>query len=143
MYKKYNVRTDKTVSTAILIISVAFTVKILPKKNTLALAFNLPELISVIAVPMLRDKIIVRIKSRWWEKYFRKNSIRAPQIAVKMNAPKIGFVFVNKPNVIPASEAWLMVSPIILERRSTIKIPIQGHKREMQMATKKAFCIKS
>ena len=92
---------------------------------------------------MLRDKIIVRIKSRWWEKYFRKNSMRAPQIAVKMNAPKIGFVFVNKPNVIPASEAWLMVSPIILERRSTIKIPIQGHKREMQIATKKAFCIKS
>ena len=143
MYKKYNVRTDKTVSTAILIISVAFTVKILPKKNTLALAFNLPELIRVIAVPMLRDKIIVRIKSRWWEKYFRKNSIRAPQMAVKINAPKIGFVFVNKPNVIPASEAWLMVSPIILERRSTIKIPIQGHKREMQIATKKAFCIKS
>ena len=143
MYKKYHVRTDKTVSTAILIISVVFTVKILPKKNTLALAFNLPELIRVIAVPMLRDKIIVRIKSRWWEKYFRKNSMRAPQIAVKMNAPKIGFVFVNKPNVIPASEAWLMVSPIILERRSTIKIPIQGHKREMQIATKKAFCIKS
>ena len=126
-----------------LIISVVFTVKILPKKNTLALAFNLPELIRVIAVPMLRDKIIVRIKSRWWEKYFRKNSMRAPQIAVKMNAPKIGLVFVNKPNVIPASEAWLMVSPIILERRSTIKIPIQGHKREMQIATKKAFCIKS
>ena len=135
--------TDKIVSIAILIISVAFTVRILPKKNTFALAFNLPELIRVIAVPMLRDKIIVRIKSRWWEKYFRKNSIRAPQIAVKMNAPKIGFVFVNKPNVIPASEAWLMVSPIILERRSTIKIPIQGHKREMQIATKKAFCIKS
>ena len=135
--------TDKIVSIAILIISVAFTVRILPKKNTFALAFNLPELIRVIAVPMLRDKIIVRIKSRWWEKYFRKNSIRAPQIAVKINAPKIGFVFVNKPNVIPASEAWLMVSPIILERRSTIKIPIQGHKREMQMATKKAFCIKS
>ena len=135
--------TDKIVSIAILIISVAFTVRILPKKNTFALAFNLPELIRVIAVPMLRDKIIVRIKSRWWEKYFRKNSIRAPQIAVKINAPKIGFVFVNKPNVIPASEAWLMVSPIILERRSTIKIPIQGHKREMQIATKKAFCIKS
>ena len=143
MYKKYNVRTDKTVSTAILIISVAFTVKILPKKNTLALAFNLPELIRVIAVPMLRDKIIVRIKSRWWEKYFRKNSMRAPHIAVKMNAPNIGLVFVNRPNVIPARDAWLMVSPIILERRSTIKIPIQGHKREMQMATKKAFCIKS
>ena len=135
--------TDKIVSIAILIISVAFTVRILPKKNTFALAFNLPELIRVIAVPMLRDKIIVRIKSRWWEKYFRKNSMRAPQIAVKMNAPKIGLVFVNKPNVIPASEAWLMVSPIILERRSTIKIPIQGHKREMQIATKKAFCIKS
>ena len=48
-----------------LIISVVFTVKILPKKNTLALAFNLPELIRVIAVPMLRDKIIVRIRSRW------------------------------------------------------------------------------
>ena len=143
MYKKYNVRTDKTVSTAILIISVAFTVKILPKKNTLALAFNLPELIRVIAVPILSDKMMVRIKSRWWEKYFRKNSMRAPQIAVKINAPKIGFVFVNKPNVIPARDAWLMVSPIILERRSTIKIPIQGHKREMQMATKKAFCIKS
>ena len=57
MYKKYNVRTDKTVSTAILIISVAFTVKILPKKNTLALAFNLPELISVIAVPMLIEMV--------------------------------------------------------------------------------------
>ena len=65
MYKKYKVRTDNIVKTAILIISVAFTVKILPKKNTLALAFNLPELIRVIAVPMLRDKIIVRIKSRW------------------------------------------------------------------------------
>ena len=92
---------------------------------------------------MLRDKIIVRIKSRWWEKYFRKNSMRAPQIAVKMNAPKIGFVFVNKPNVIPASDAWLMVSPIILDRRSTMKIPIHGHNREMQIATKKAFCMKS
>ena len=57
--------TDKIVSIAILIISVAFTVRILPKKNTFALAFNLPELIRVIAVPMLRDKIIVRIKSRW------------------------------------------------------------------------------
>lgn len=135
--------TDKIVSIAILIISVAFTVRILPKKNTFALAFNLPELIRVIAVPMLRDKIIVRIKSRWWEKYFRKNSIRAPQIAVKINAPKIGFVFVNKPNVIPASEAWLMVSPIILDRRSTMKIPIHGHNREMQIATKKAFCMKS
>ena len=126
-----------------LIISVAFTVRMLPKKNTFALAFSLPELMRVIAVPILRDKIIVRIKSRWWEKYFRKNSMRAPQIAVKIKAPKIGLVFVNKPSVIPASDAWLMVSPIILERRSTIKIPMHGHKREMQMATKKAFCMKS
>ena len=55
-----------------LIISAAFTVKMLPKKNTLALAFSLPELISVMAVPILRDKMMVRIKSRWWEKYFRK-----------------------------------------------------------------------
>ena len=143
MYKKYKVRTDNIVKTAMLIISVVFTVKILPKKNTLALAFNLPELIRVIAVPILSDNIIVRIKSRWWEKYFLKNSMRAPQIAVKINAPRIGFVFVNKPNVIPARDAWLMVSPIILERRSTMKIPIHGHNREMQMATKKAFCMKS
>ena len=126
-----------------LIISVVFTVKMLPKKNTLALAFNLPELIRVIAVPILSDKMMVRIKSRWWEKYFRKNSMRAPQIAVKMNAPKIGLVFVNKPNVIPASDAWLMVSPIILERRRTMNIPMHGHNSEMQMATKKAFCMKS
>ena len=77
----------------------------LPKKNTFALAFSLPELISVIAVPMLRDKIIVRIKSRWCEKYFRKNSMSAPQIAVKIKAPKIGLVFVNKPSVIPARDA--------------------------------------
>ncbi len=28
----------------------------------------------------------------------------APQIAVKIKAPKIGLVLVNKPNVIPASE---------------------------------------
>ena len=143
MYKKYKVRTDNIVKTAILIISVVFTVKILPKKNTLALAFNLPELIRVIAVPILSDNIIVRIKSRWCEKYFLKNSMRAPQIAVKINAPRIGFVFVNRPNVIPAREAWLMVSPIILERRNTMKMPIHGHKREMQMATKKAFCMKS
>ena len=88
-----------------LIISAAFTVKMLPKKNTLALAFSLPELMSVMAVPILRDKMMVRIKSRWWEKYFRKNSMRAPQMAVKMKAPKIGFVFVNKPRVIPAREA--------------------------------------
>ena len=97
--------TDKIVSIAILIISVAFTVRMLPKKNTFALAFSLPELISVIAVPMLRDKIIVRIKSRWCEKYFRKNSMSAPQMAVKIKAPKIGLVFVNKPSVIPASDA--------------------------------------
>ena len=97
--------TDKIVSTAILIISVAFTVRMLPKKNTFALAFSLPELISVIAVPMLRDKIIVRIKSRWCEKYFRKNSMSAPQIAVKIKAPQIGLVFVNKPSVIPARDA--------------------------------------
>ena len=126
-----------------LIISAAFTVKMLPKKNTLALAFNLPELMRVIAVPILRDKIIVRIKSRWCEKYFRKNSMRAPQMAVKMKAPKIGFVLVNKPRVIPARDAWLMVSPIILDRRNTMKIPIHGHNSDMQMATKKAFCIKS
>ena len=69
--------------------------------------------------------------------------MRAPHIAVKMNAPNIGFVFVNRPNVIPARDAWLMVSPIILERRNTMKIPINGHNRDMQMATKKAFCIKS
>jgi hypothetical protein len=103
----------------------------------------LPELMRVIAVPILRDKIIVRIKSRWWEKYFRKNSMRAPQMAVKMKAPNIGFVLVNKPRVIPARDAWLMVSPIILDRRNTIKIPIHGHNSDMQMATKKAFCIKS
>ena len=143
MYKKYKVRTDNNVKTAMLIISVAFTVKILPKKNTLALAFNLPELMRVIAVPILSDNIIVRIKSRWWEKYFLKNSMRAPQIAVKINAPRIGFVFVNKPNVIPARDAWLMVSPIILERRSTMKIPIHGHNSEIHIATKNAFCIKS
>ena len=33
----------------------------LPKKKTLALAFSLPELMSVMAVPMLRDKIIETI----------------------------------------------------------------------------------
>ena len=32
-----------------LIISAAFTVKMLPKKNALALAFSLPELMSVMA----------------------------------------------------------------------------------------------
>ena len=52
------------VRTAMLIISDVLTVSMLPKKNTLALAFNLPELIRVIAVPILRDKIMVRIKSR-------------------------------------------------------------------------------
>ena len=55
------------VKTAMLIISVVFTVKILPKKNTLALAFNLSELIRVIAVPILSDNIIVRIKHGFYE----------------------------------------------------------------------------
>ena len=64
-------------------------------------------------------------------------------MAVNMKAPKIGFVLVNKPRVIPARDAWLMVSPIILDRRSTINIPMHGHNREMQTATKKAFCMKS
>ena len=67
MYKKYKVKTDNMVKTAMLIISVVFTVKILPKKNTLALAFNLSELIRVIAVPILSDNIIVRIKHGFYE----------------------------------------------------------------------------
>ena len=96
LYKKYKVRTDRMVRTAMLIISAVLTVSMLPKKNTLALAFNLPELIRVIAVPILRDKMMVRIKSRWWEKYFRKNSMRAPQMAVNIKAPKIGLVDVYK-----------------------------------------------
>ena len=64
-------------------------------------------------------------------------------MAVNMKAPKIGFVLVNKPRVIPARDAWLMVSPIILDRRSTINMPMHGHNREMHTATKKAFCMKS
>ena len=53
-----------TVNRKMLIISAVLTVKMLPKKKTLALAFSLPELMSVMAVPMLRDKIIVRIRSK-------------------------------------------------------------------------------
>ena len=53
-------------------------------------AWSFPELMIVIAVPTLNASTMVRIKSVYFLKYVLRNSIRAPQIDVKMNAPRTG-----------------------------------------------------
>ncbi len=84
-----------------------------------------------------------RIKSEYFLRYFRKNSMRAPQTAVKTNAPMTGFCCTNRLNDIPAKEAWDSVSPIIEYLLTTKKIPIQGHKIPIKIDTISAFCINS
>ena len=61
---------------------------------------------------------------------------------VNMKAPKIGLLFTSKPMVMPAKDAWDIVSPIMEDRRRTMKIPMHGQSKEIQRATKNAFCIK-
>ena len=119
------------------------TVRMLPKRNESALACSLPELMTVIAVPTLSARTMVKIRSVYFLKYRRRNSISAPQMDVNRNAPRIGFWLVKSPIVIPASDAWESVSPIIEYLLSTRKIPMHGQRMEMQMETKNAFCIKA
>lgn len=131
-----------TVKAAIEIISVILTVRMEPKKKASALVWSRPDEMRVIAVPMERERTMVKMRSRWWGKNLRRNSIMAPQTEVKRKAPMIGLDLHRRPRVIPAREAWDIVSPIMEDRRRTMKMPIQGQRREMQMATKRAFCIK-
>ena len=94
------------------------------------------------AMPTETERTTDRMRSVYFLKYCRRNSIIIPAKAVKTKETRTGLSRKRSPSVTPARDECARVSPIIEYRFSTRKSPMHGQRTAMQMEMMSAFCMK-